>query len=246
MADTKQPPHPFRIAVLLPPALQLLDASPVDLFGMLTAEYLKACRLPAPLIASAIDISIIYVGESGPGTIAECTANAGLRITHSLDDKAAQPGNLDLILLPGPDPLAIPSHAVRAFVRGHAEAGSTVMTVCTGIFTAGHSGVLLGKRATGPRAILSDLKNKFPAAANWEDKRWVHDGNLWTSGGITNGQDMVAAFIKEKWPGPASEVVCAIADVGDRGVEYGSSQAAQGVWWIFQILRAWLRGLARR
>lgn len=60
-------------------------------------------------------------------------------------------------------------------------------------------------------------------------------------GGITNGQDMVAAYIREKWPGPTTEAVLAAAD-GDRGAEYRTGQAAENVWWLWQIFRGWMIG----
>jgi len=61
-------------------------------------------------------------------------------------------------------------------------------------------------------------------------------------GGITNGHDMVAAYIREKWPGPTTEAVLAAADVGDRGAEYRTGQAAENVWWLWQIFRGWMVG----
>ncbi|KAL8825376.1 MAG: hypothetical protein Q9191_004459 [Dirinaria sp. TL-2023a] len=64
-------------------------------------------------------------------------------------------------------------------------------------------------------------------------------------GGITNGQDMVAAYLRERWPGPTTEAVLAMADVGDRGAEYSSGKAADGVWWLWQIFRGWVFGKIR-
>jgi hypothetical protein len=40
------------------------------------------------------------------------------------------------------------------------------------------------------------------------------------TGTITNGNDMIAAFLKQLYPGPLSKTVCAIADVGDRGQDF--------------------------
>ena len=174
-------PKPTRIAVLLLASAQLLDVSPIDLFSMLTHEYLTACRLPGPLVAGAIPSEIIYVSEAGSSSIVECTASAGLRVNASISDTIAAPGQTDILLIPGPDPSTIPGELVKAFIKAHAEKGTIVMTVCTGVFPAAYAGVLEGKRATGPRALLSDLKTKFPGT-KWEDKRWVHDGNIWCSG----------------------------------------------------------------
>ena len=174
--------NPIHITVLLLPPIQLLDASPIDLFGMLTKDYLSACRLPSPLIAGAVPLTITYASEAGAGTTADCTADAGLRVTASLHDKRVAPGKTQILLIPGPDPSAVPSETVKTFVKSHVEHGTAVLTVCTGVFVAGYAGVLDGRRATGPRALLPELRKKFPEA-RWEDRRWVSDGNVWCSGG---------------------------------------------------------------
>ena len=53
---------------------------------------------------------------------------------------------------------------------------------------------------------------------------------------------MVAAYIKENYPGSLSDTVCAMADVGDRRQEYGTGVVAENVWWLTVILKAWFRG----
>ena len=183
-APAMPPPTPVRIGVLLIGPSQLLDVSPIDLFGMLTKPYLTACRLPTPLIAHAVPIDIIYISESGAGSIIELTASAGLRVTASLTDISCAPGNLEILMIPGPDPSCMPSEAVKLFMREHAEVGADVLMICTGVFMAGHAGLLDGKRATGPRALLPELRKKFPRA-KFEAKRWMRDGTVWTSGMFT-------------------------------------------------------------
>ena len=59
--------------------------------------------------------------------------------------------------------------------------------------------------------------------------------------GVTNGNDMVAAYIRETWPGPTAEAALAMADVGDRGQGYRIGQARDNAWWVWQIFRAWMR-----
>lgn len=172
---------PLRIGVLIVPPVQLLDVSSVDLFGMLTKEYLEACSLPAPLLALGIPVEIHYISEAGPGIVAECTANARLRVTADLEDEVASAGKIDILMIPGPDPAIVPSIKVQDFIRSHVNTTSAIMTVCTGIFPAAYSGILKGKHATGPRAPVQGLKTKFPDT-KWEEKRWVRDGNIWCSG----------------------------------------------------------------
>ena len=38
---------------------------------------------------------------------------------------------------------------------------------------------------------------------------------------------MVAAYIRNKWPGATAEAILAMADVGGRSQDYGSSKASE-------------------
>ena len=133
-------------------------------------------------------MEILYIDKTGPNALHGCTSNVALRIDAAITDKICAPPKkggektLDILMIPGPDPWAYkPTDAINSFIRGHFESGTDVLTVCTGVYAAGPAGILKGKRATGPRALLPELKQKFPEAV-WEDKRWVRDGNLWNSG----------------------------------------------------------------
>lgn len=171
----------LQVGLLAFKAIQFLDASPVDLFGMLTRDYLEACQLPSPLIELGQQVDIHYISEGGAGTITDMTANAGLRISAGLEDEAVKPGKLDILLIPGPDPRETTPDNYKRFIKSHGEHATTILVICTGIFPAGQSGILSGKRVTGPRALLPTLRKQFPEA-KWEDKRWMKDGNLWCSG----------------------------------------------------------------
>lgn len=182
-----------RIGVLLIDSVQLLDLSPIDIFGMLSESYISILsQFPAPLKAGALPIEILYINQAGPETLHECTARVGLRIDASISDKiCAPPGKkggektLDILLIPGPDPWAYkPTDALNGFIKGHFDSGTDVLTVCTGVIPAAHAGLFKGRKATGPRILIPELKKKFPEAT-WEDKRWVSDGNLWASGEFT-------------------------------------------------------------
>ena len=238
-----------RIGVLLVDTPQLLDLSSVDLLSMLSESYVSTIPfLPESVKADAVPMDIIYINENGPNQVHECTANVGVRVHASISDKTCAPTKkggdktLDILLIPGPDPFRYkPTDAVTGFIKGHYDNGTDLLCVCTASYPTGSAGLFHGKTTTGPRGLLPDLKQKFPEA-NWEEKRWVNDGNLWTSGeplfptlcyvggtvaditffkgAITNGQDMVAAYIREKWPGPLAAAMLGAADAGERSQEY--------------------------
>lgn len=48
--------------------------------------------------------------------------------------------------------------------------------------------------------------------------------------------------MREKFPGSAAEVVIAMADVGEKGVDYSNGKTKEAVWWLWQILKAWALG----
>ncbi|ORX93756.1 PfpI endopeptidase-like protein [Clohesyomyces aquaticus] len=243
-----RPQNPLHIAVLLHPPIQLLDLSPIDLFAMLSVSYLTACSLPPSLIALGIpdsSLRITYVAPEGAGSLADTTAMLNLQATAGLTDSVVQPGNVDILLLPGPDPSAEIREDVRKFVKSHFDTGNTdILTVCTGVIIAAASGILENRTATGSRGIVDPILRKQYPGTKWrDDVRWWIEGRIWTSGGITNGQDMVAAYIRQRWPGSLSETVCAMADVGERGQYYTVGKTRDTAWWVWNIFRAWSVGL---
>jgi putative intracellular protease/amidase len=178
----------LRIGVYVPSHVQLLDLSPIDLFGMLDPAYLTACQLPAPLVALGIPSTIHYISVPETGSHIELTASAFLRASKTINDPEVQPGKLDIMLVPGPDPAMVFSEEVLKFLRLHNEwkgddgRKTDILSVCTGCLLLGQSGILNGKNASGPRGIVPKLQKMFPDTKWVDDKRWVKDGNIWTSG----------------------------------------------------------------
>jgi putative intracellular protease/amidase len=194
MTATKE----LRIGVFIPVGAQLLDLSPIDLFGMLSPEYLQACTLPTPIVNLGTPSIIHYISMPESGVHIELTAQAFLKISKTTEDKEVQPGMLDILLVPGPDPATIFDAKVMGFLRGHASwrgshgKSTDILSVCTGCILLGQSGVLQGKKASGPRGVMSKLRKDFPDTTWIDDKRWVKDGNIWTSGKQTS---CIATFL---------------------------------------------------
>lgn len=178
---------PLRIGVLLVDSVQLLDLAAVDLLYMTTPEYIAEIGMPKPLQELGRPCEIHYIGLAGSNNHSPVTSQMTVQLTDSLTDEAVAPGNLDILYLPGPPPKNMPpDKAYLDFVAGHDAAGTTVMTICTGILVAAYAGITVGKRATAPRFLIPLLKKQFPGAL-WDDSvRVVRDGNLWTSGMLSS------------------------------------------------------------
>ena len=121
-----------------------------------------------------------------PGQPIPLTSSSKLTCTHHLSDPAVQPGQLDVVLVPGPDPSINWDDKREAtdWLAAHAARPETdILSVCTGIFLCGAAGLLKGKKACGPRGLQGQLAKKFEGV-EWlgEKLRWVQDGNFWSSG----------------------------------------------------------------
>ncbi|CAG8950482.1 hypothetical protein HYFRA_00006978 [Hymenoscyphus fraxineus] len=236
----------LRIGVFIPGPVQLLDLSSIDLFAMLSPTYLSACTLPTPIISLGIPSTIHYISTPSTDHV-ELSASACLRVSKTMLDPEVQPGMLDILLVPGPPPFQPFEEPVLDFLRRHAAVEEThVLSVCTGCCLLAQAGVLSGRRASGPRDIVGGLRERYPETSWDEGRRWVRDGNVWSSGGITNGQEMVAGYLRHHFPGPAVEVVLAMADVGEKGIHYSNGKVLDNVWWLWQILKAATFGNGRQ
>jgi len=239
-----------RVGVYIPTGAQLLDTACVDIFAMMGRDYLGLLDMvPKSIVDLAPDVWISYISTTGPGTNIELTGGMKVAATHGIGDAEVQPGRLDILLVPGPDPSQQWGDDVLGFLRGHSEhKGTDILSVCTGIFLCGEAGILGGKQVCGPRALQHMLTKYEGVRPVGHKYRWFQDGNFWSSGGITNGNDLVAAYARTsgRFPRPVAELVCEMAEVGERPKEYQRSQAAIGIKILWLALSSWLMGFGSK
>lgn len=223
--------------------VQLLDLASCDVLSSCDPGYLKVSGLPLTddLLSKAKRVEILYIAESGVGPHETLTliSNGNIVITvsdgvethcrnypnnigfnqHSFETA----GKLDYLVIPGPDPKYVATPAEQDFIRAKYAEVSAVLTVCSGIMPALQSGIIAGHRATAPRAMIPFLKQVSPNV-EWVDKRWTtsEDGKVWSSGAVTNGLDMMAAFVREAGviAPEIGNIVCLIHDIGNRSQQY--------------------------
>ncbi|KLU83588.1 hypothetical protein MAPG_02641 [Magnaporthiopsis poae ATCC 64411] len=239
-----------RVGVFIPKEAQLLDAACVDIFAIAGHGYLGLCKglVPAHIIDLAPTVEILYVSQSPAGAVVPLTAGMRIVVDRHLSADDVAPGTLDVVLVPGPDPKATHDGEALDWLAAHCRAKVDVLSVCTGIFLCGEAGILAGRRACGPRGMQDLLAKKFEGVT-WvgDELRWVQDGNFWSSGGITNGNDLVAAYIRQSphFPGPVAEMALMMADAGDRPQKYGQSKPAFVISIVWTLFRGWLMSMGR-
>jgi putative intracellular protease/amidase len=121
---------------------------------------------------------------------------------------------------PRPDVLVIPggnvdpdNAAVIQWIQESARSAEVVLSVCNGAFYLAKAGLLDGLEATTFAGMIDDLKAAAPKTKVVRDKRFVDNGRIITSAGLSSGIDG-ALHVIEKLYGKGTAQVAAV------GMEY--------------------------
>ncbi|KAI1329636.1 class I glutamine amidotransferase-like protein [Xylariaceae sp. FL0255] len=221
--------HVIHIGVFIPNDCQLLDAAGVDIFGSMSYEYLSGLSniFPQAMIDSAPSVVIHYIGSVSRGEHIPMTSNQTVMATDRFSDPEVAPGKLNIVYIPGPDPNCNFDPAALEWLREQdAAEGVDILSVCSGIFICGKAGLLKGRDICGPRGGAQEMIKALgyePRSMRGDELRWIQDGNFWSSGGVTNGNDLVAAYCRANpkyFPRPLVEMTCEVLEVGDRPQHY--------------------------
>jgi len=101
--------------------------------------------------------------------------------------------------------------AMAGFLAERAPQCESVLSVCTGSLLLHAAGLLAGRRATTHWTSLEKLRQM--GGVDVVEERFVRDGDVWTSAGVSAGIDMLLAFI-------ASTAGEAVAGAVQLDVEY--------------------------
>ncbi len=106
---------------------------------------------------------------------------------RSIDDHPA----LDVLVVPGGVVTAeLERPAAIAWIAAQARTTAVTASVCTGAFLLARAGLLDGRRATTHWEDIDDLRRMFPALKVEDGPRWIDEGPIVTSAGISAGIDM--------------------------------------------------------
>jgi transcriptional regulator GlxA family with amidase domain len=93
-----------------------------------------------------------------------------------------------------------------AMLRSLAENAAFILTVCTGSILLARTGMLDGRRATSNKRLFAWTKTA--PGVDWVRKaRWVKDGTIYTSSGVSAGTDMALGFVADMLGYPAAHQV---------------------------------------
>ena len=129
-----------------------------------------------------------------PYTVAETThaitASDGMRIVPQYDFGSAPPPKV--VVVPAQSE---PSGAAKAWLNSMARTADVVMSVCTGAFVLAKAGLLDGHHATTHHASLTRLAMEYPAVTVRRGARFVDEGRIATSAGLSAGIDLALHMV---------------------------------------------------
>ncbi len=98
---------------------------------------------------------------------------------------------LDMLIVPGGvADKELEKQDVMDWLHEMAHSVSICASVCTGAFMLAKAGLLNGRYATTHWEDIGDLEKMFPQIKIKRNVRWIDEGNLVTSAGISAGIDM--------------------------------------------------------
>lgn len=225
MAETGAPPVSY--GVLLYPGFEVLDvAGPMECLNVL-ARKLPNSNLTLSVIGRPVDedhpetpMQISPANPAnGPPEKPVPTANFNFEAaqiykpTHTFETAPL----LDVLIVPGGYG-SLPMSRVEqeiAFLKKVFPSLQYLFTICTGSGMAAEAGVLDGLRATSNKASWDRMTVLGPKTHWVAQARWVADGKVWTTSGVSAGTDGMVAFIRkfyneEQYPGLVQTVLNAM------------------------------------
>ncbi len=164
------------IAALVFPGFETLDLfGPIEMFGLLPEQF---------------SISIVAEREG------QVASTHGPRTCVDYSFAGTEP--FDMLLVPGGPGTRtqVDNSAMMDWLRARSAQAEIVMSVCTGSALLARAGLLDGRRATSNKMSFAWVKEQGPAVDWVARARWVEDGQLFTSSGVSAGMDMSLAVIK--------------------------------------------------
>ncbi|MGZ3494913.1 MAG: type 1 glutamine amidotransferase domain-containing protein [Thermodesulfobacteriota bacterium] len=132
---------------------------------------------------------LVHVGLKARQTVKGKKRGTPVRIDKAVKDVSVD--DCDALFIPGgysPDKLRVDEKAVQ-FVKRFVETGKPVFSICHAPQLLITAQVLQGRKVTGWKSIVQDIKN---AGAEFIDQEVVEDGNLISS----RSPDDIPAFIQ--------------------------------------------------
>ena len=195
---------PVKVAVLVYPGVELLDFSgPTEVFSNVPGVQ-------------------VYLVSTG----AKALATKGNTLHLTADYTLATAPAPDILVVPG-GPMEVVADVYRnpaalAWIKNADQGTQLTMSVCTGAFIMSRAGLTHHKHITSHWGAVDSLQRFDPQATVLQNKRFVEDGKLLTTAGVSAGIDGALRVVEELRGHDEAVMVTRI-------MQYDKWQPSQGV-----------------
>lgn len=158
------------------------------------------------VLAGAVPARELYdltIASLDGGTV---TTESGIQLTAKA---ASAVGGVDTLVVPGgfgAQAAALDVDLVD-LVRALADRAERTVTICSGAFVGAAAGLADGRRVTTHWARAAALQRAHPDIEVDADPIYIHDGDLWSSAGVTAGIDLALALVEHDHSAEVAQVV---------------------------------------
>ena len=180
------------IGVVLFEGFELLDVfGPLEMFG-LAADYFQ--------IRLISQTGGVVASRQGPKSVC--------------DDSFQSAPAIDVLLVPGGigTRREVNNKVLLDWLKERSEQAELVASVCTGSTLLAKAGVLDGLRATSNKMAFAWAASQSEKVQWQQQARWVEDGKVFTSSGVSAGIDMALAVIAKLVSQQAAEDAATFAE----------------------------------
>ena len=165
----------MKVAALLFDEFELLDVfGPLEMLGMLPEHF------------------EIHLVAENKGAVKSAQGPASV-----IDESFSHGSQYDIVLVPGGQGTRtqVNNAELINWIQIQSRTAKYITSVCTGSVLLAKSGILNGKKATTNKLAFDWVKNQAPQVQWMRHARWVQQGNVFTSSGVSAGMDMTLALI---------------------------------------------------
>ena len=136
--------------------------------------------------------NVFLVGE----TDRTISARGGFKVNSTYGSSDHPPIDI-LVIVGGVHVEEIKKSHVINWIKEKSEKAKLIASVCTGAFLLAEAGVLSNQKVTTHWEDIPELRKSYPNLKVLEKRRWVEEGNIITSGGISAGIDMCLYLVSK-------------------------------------------------
>ncbi len=175
------------VGILLYDDVEVLDCcGPFEVFTTATRVALRRRSPRSPFNVHTVAVADpVVVARGGLRLVASCTL-----LDHPPFDILIVPGGLT--------DRAEHDQRLITWIAETAEKAAVAGSVCTGAFLLATAGLLNGREATTHWEDLDELAARFPEVRVRRRTRWVDEGRVVTSAGISAGIDMSLHLVRRQ------------------------------------------------